>query len=451
MASAREGIDELIDRTGKLVDEEGKVPQRLFNDDAVFEAEIDRIFGRSWVFVGHETEIIEPGDYALRYIGKDPYIFARDEDGEVQVLFNSCSHRGTEICRAEQGNTSHFKCPYHDWTYNNKGELVGVPFQSEGYGNLDKDELGLISASRVEEYNGLYFASLVDEGPSLEEFLGGFTWYLDMHFNSFTDGLEVVGDPHRYEVDADWKSGADNFAGDMYHTPFLHRSVFESGLMGESDVSNPKDRYRYSRITGCENGHGTIVHVGPPDADRMPKLGYPEDVLDLDKLDDEQQQIFRRSFVHIGTVFPNFSFIHIATPTAAGRRPRGALSIRKWRPTGPGEMEIWNWMLVPKSASDEYKEEAYRSIMSSFSPSGNFEQDDFTVWPNIASTADSVTTRRTERNLHYGAGDDIDELEVDDGLDHEQWPGETTTLYATDIGTKNLYRGWHKMMNGEVS
>ena len=144
-ATSMSGVDyELPDRVWQLLDEhgdlleEGLLPITVYNDEDVFEAELRRIFGRCWVFVGHETEIPEPGDYARRYVGRDICIFVRDENREVRVRFDSCTHLGSALCRAEQGNTSHFRCPYHGWTFKNTGELTGWPRSDTGW-NCGRD------------------------------------------------------------------------------------------------------------------------------------------------------------------------------------------------------------------------------------------------------------------------------------------------------------------------
>src|SRR5262249_24800044 len=132
----------------------GLVPARIFNDPELHELELRRVFGRAWLFVGHESEIPHRGDYCLRYLGRDPFIFVRDEGGQVRVLFDGCRHRGTLVCRAERGNASHFRCSYHGWTYKNTGELVGMPKAREAYKGLDKSEWGLIPAPQVETVHG---------------------------------------------------------------------------------------------------------------------------------------------------------------------------------------------------------------------------------------------------------------------------------------------------------
>ena len=112
----------------------GMIPAHVYADPEIFAAERDRLFTRSWVFLAHESEIPDPGDYVVRRVLADSFIVARDEAGVVRVMFNMCLQRGMQVCRAELGNASHFRCPYHAWTYRNDGRLAGLPFHQEAYG-----------------------------------------------------------------------------------------------------------------------------------------------------------------------------------------------------------------------------------------------------------------------------------------------------------------------------
>src|SRR3954464_9279604 len=114
--------------------EQGMIPASVYSDVEIFELERERVFGRAWMFLAHESEVPEPGDYVVRRILDDSFIVVRDDGGQVRVLFNMCLHRGMQVCRAELGNASHFRCPYHAWTYKNTGELTGVPFHEAPYG-----------------------------------------------------------------------------------------------------------------------------------------------------------------------------------------------------------------------------------------------------------------------------------------------------------------------------
>ncbi|MFK4985568.1 Rieske 2Fe-2S domain-containing protein, partial [Klebsiella pneumoniae] len=88
-------------------------------DAEIFARERKNLFSRAWLFVGHESEIPQAGDYVVRRILDDSFIIVRDEKGEIRAHFNMCLHRGMQVCRAEMGNASHFRCPYHGWSYRN--------------------------------------------------------------------------------------------------------------------------------------------------------------------------------------------------------------------------------------------------------------------------------------------------------------------------------------------
>ena len=143
------------------------VPVEIFNDEAVFRAEMEQVFGTCWVFVAHESEMPKAGDFVQRRIGIDPVIVTRDGKGGINVLSNYCRHRGTQVCQTDTGNSRFFKCPYHGWTYANDGDLVGTPHMHDAYGErMDPKEWGLKRAPRVGVRSGFIFASLAQDGPS---------------------------------------------------------------------------------------------------------------------------------------------------------------------------------------------------------------------------------------------------------------------------------------------
>ena len=149
--------------------EPDRVHGSVYTSPAVFDLEMRRIFREGWVFVAHESEVPEPGDYVTKRIAGEPYVVARGKDGMVRVLANRCTHRGNRLCNAEKGNTSSFRCPYHGWTFSNDGSLSGVPMR-EGYAERFPEiraSLGLVRAPRQESYGGFVFASLAPEGIAL--------------------------------------------------------------------------------------------------------------------------------------------------------------------------------------------------------------------------------------------------------------------------------------------
>jgi fatty-acyl-CoA synthase len=227
--------------------EHDRVHGSLYTDPDIFEQELERIWYRTWVYVGHESEVPEPNDYALKSIGPQAIIMSRDKQGEIHLLLNRCTHRANLVCDAERGNSSAFRCPYHGWTFANTGKLLGYPFNS-GYGGTElKQELGLGRVPRVESYQGFVFGSFADEGPSLLEHLGPAAEAFDRLVRLSPEGeVELTAGWLQHEVKANWKMVAENET-DGYHPQFVHASIFsvaESGigeLYGEKSIAVSRD------------------------------------------------------------------------------------------------------------------------------------------------------------------------------------------------------------------
>src|SRR5262245_14895950 len=195
--------------------EEGLLDRRLFVDPDIYALEQERVFARCWLFLGHESEIPKPNDFVTRYMGESPVILTRDATGQIRAFLNMCRHRGNRVCRLDGGNARQFTCSYHAWSFANDGRLVGIPMR-QYYAGLDP-------VAQLESYKGVIFATFDAEAPPLREYLGDMAWYLDCLLDRSEEGTEVVG-PHRWVLEANWKTAAENFSGDAYHIPFTHGS-----------------------------------------------------------------------------------------------------------------------------------------------------------------------------------------------------------------------------------
>ncbi len=249
--------------------DDGLVPSSIYNDPLLFELEKERLFKRAWVFLAHETEIREPGDFVVRAIVDDSVLVIRADDGSVRAFLNHCRHRGSRLCQAEVGRAKTFTCIYHGWSYDRAGRLIGVPYDKAIYGGVDKAELGLFTV-RTESCEGFVFGCLDPDAPPLDEYLGDFRWYLELVTRRSAAGLEVVGVPQRWIVEADWKIASENLICDSYHTPFSHRSAFEVGLLP------------FAQADAKPGGSKTGLHIQVGNADvamifRPPDfyMGYP--------------------------------------------------------------------------------------------------------------------------------------------------------------------------------
>jgi phenylpropionate dioxygenase-like ring-hydroxylating dioxygenase large terminal subunit len=225
---------------GRLI-EADRVHSSLYTDLEIFRAELERIWYRTWVFVGHVSEIPEPGDYVVKSIGPQPVVMTRDKQGEVHMVLNRCSHRGNLVCDAPRGNANAFRCPYHGWTFSNTGRLLGFPFQS-GYGGREaKEHLpGLARVPRIETHQGFVFGSFAEEGPTLREHLGAAAEAFDRLVRLSPEGeVALTAGWLKHKVKANWKMLLENET-DGYHPQFVHASIFSVAKSGIADLYGEK-------------------------------------------------------------------------------------------------------------------------------------------------------------------------------------------------------------------
>jgi phenylpropionate dioxygenase-like ring-hydroxylating dioxygenase large terminal subunit len=416
---------------------DGYVPSYIYNDPLLFELEKERLFRHAWVFLAHESEMKEPGDFVVRAIVDDSVIVIRGGDGEVKAFLNFCRHRGSRLCQAEVGTAKTFTCIYHGWSYDRDGRLIGVPYDKAIYGGVDKDALGLINV-RTAICEGFVFGCLDDDAPPLEEYLGDFRWYLELVTRRSEAGLEVVGVPQRWIVEADWKIASENLVGDSYHTPFSHRSTFEVGLLP------------FAASDAKPGGSKTGLHVRVGNADvamiyRRPGtyMGYPPEFLETlrSRIGDDQRRLVDDGlgtgdgvFLNRWHLFPNLSCLNVAAVTGDALDPY--CSIRLWQPRAAGVMEIYSWLLVEADASTEFKEASRRAYILSFGPSGMLEQDDMENWRTISRTAQGTNSKHVGQYAKMGETLGISPI--------ADWPGPGTA-YPTqffDLPTITFLRRW---------
>lgn len=412
MTDHRDACDGRLDRVVANV-REGMIPAHIYNDRELFALEKERLFGRVWTFVGHRSEIPHDGDYVVRRVLDDSFIIS-NAGGEIRAMFNMCLHRGMQVCRAEMGNASNFRCPYHGWTYRNDGRLTGLPFHREAYGGDDgfaKDAQNLLPAPKFASYNGLLFVSMDAGAEPLEDFLGDFRFYLDFYTKQSTGGIEVRG-PQRWRIKANWKIGAENFAGDMYHTPHTHASIVDIGLFREPKAQKRKDGATY----WAHRGGGTTYKLPPGGFDeRMRYVGYPDEMIGRVKdvwTSRQQRMVGEDGFmISAATCFPNLSFVHNWPKVRDGRRDRETatlpfISIRLWQPISENETEVCSWFAVDSEAPPQYKQDSYKAYLMCFGSTGMFEQDDVENWVSLTTTAGGSMARRLLLNSRMGLRSD---------------------------------------------
>jgi phenylpropionate dioxygenase-like ring-hydroxylating dioxygenase large terminal subunit len=205
-----------------------EVHRDVYVDAEIFDLEMKHLFANTWVFVGHDSQVPNPGDYFTTEIGRQPIVMVRHQDGEIHVLYNRCAHKGTKLVIDRTGNTGKFfRCPYHAWTYKTDGGRLGMPLR-KGYDGtrLEESQSGndLARVGGVRNYRGFVFARLSREGPDFESFFGESLSSIDNMVDRSPEGrLEVAGPPLRYMHRCNWKMLVENQT-DTCHPMVAHES-----------------------------------------------------------------------------------------------------------------------------------------------------------------------------------------------------------------------------------
>lgn len=206
-----------------------RVHTSLYADRKVFTAEMDRIWSSTWIYVGHDSEVPHRGDYITRLLATQPVILTRDDDDQLHVLVNRCTHRGNTVCHEARGNSGTFRCAYHGWSFANDGSPVGFTYRDEYDSSIEKNAFALKRLPRVDSYRGFVFASFSDDVPALRDHLGKACEYID-HFADLAPAgtVNLRAGNLASEFDANWKMPAENTV-DGYHAVFLHQAVIKIG------------------------------------------------------------------------------------------------------------------------------------------------------------------------------------------------------------------------------
>ena len=235
-----------------------RVHRSIYVDPEIFAAEMDKIFGGIWVYIAHESQLANPNDFITVRLGHRPVILTRDSDGELHGLLNRCAHRASTVCHEECGSAKNFQCSYHGWTYNNRGDLINVPY-SDGYPDgFEKANYSLSQLPWIATYRGLIFGTLNPDPPALTEWLGAAAPLIDEFVDRSPTGRIELRNRQRMIYRGNWKLAWDN-AGDGLHPTFAHRSFVlhnerqHGGGSLSQFKSSPDETGMYGEDLG--NGH----------------------------------------------------------------------------------------------------------------------------------------------------------------------------------------------------
>ena len=402
-----------------------RVHRSAMTSQEIFDLERRLVFDRSWLYVGHETELAEPGDYRRRTVNGRPLIFIRGSDGKVRVLNNSCRHRGAQVCRLDQGQAKSFQCFYHAWTYDNKGDLVALP-DEEGYASgFDKRQYGLKSPPRVEEYRGLYFVSFDEDIADIGTYLGPVREVIDLTMDSAEalGGWYVIRGTAKYSIKANWKLLVEN-SYDGYHLLPVHKTFLDyvswrRGLTGEkvADSGAPL----VSRSFAVPHGHGGMLHQAPGRAIANPSPLWTQEV------NDEVVRIRAENIKRFGElrgrqmsevsrhvmIFPNLAFQDSQT----------GFRLRQFFPVTHELMDVTQWDLVPRNERADLRASRMENSLAFLGPGGLATPDDVEALESCQEG--------------FAAGDEWSDISR--GMQRE--PKMTDELQM-----RSFWRQWHALM-----
>lgn len=406
---------------------EDRADGSIYSNPDLYDMEMDRIFMHNWIWVAHRSELPEPGEFITTFVGSHPVIVSRDRQGVVHVMLNRCRHRGATVCEQKHGKAASFVCPYHGWAYGLDGALRGVPHQDGYTGQLDKSKLPLVNL-RVEEYNGLIFATFDKSIMSLEDWLGRAKPWIDLFMKQGAYWpIKTMGE-HKFTFPGNWKIQLENTT-DAYHFPIVHKPYLDSVDQETEDTFSFLDGEGYVEDLG--HGHSVMVMIPDlvdleEDLDRPIPMRFEKLAEDLSK-DHTPQEVRRTVRAVGGTGFNLNLFPNLACSMAF---------FRVLRPLSVNETEIRH-IAIGMDGGPAIANQARLRLHEHFQgPMGFGTPDDAEAWD------------RVQRGSL--AGRDIPIL-LNRGIGHEA-KRENGNLYSdvsAETGMRAAYRQWFADMTEE--
>lgn len=418
---------------------EGKAHKNVYIDEQVFDLEMQRIWGKSWVYIGHESQVKTPGEYyTLDFVGM-PAVMVRDKDNVIHVLHNRCGHKGAKLVVKPCGENARFTCPYHGWTYQLDGRLVGVPHPT-GYADtgFDKSQPQYsMQAFRSEVYRGFVFATLDKTMVTLPEWLGDAAVTIDNLCDRAPEGeVEVAGGVLKFEHDCNWKLFTENL-NDTMHPMVVHKSVVDAANQYISDLpeGSPNravaeiippfgasyEQFEETGITGFDYGHHfdggkTSIHANytvDPDYRQAMLASYGES---------RTNKILGYNS-HNTLYYPSVTF------------KSAVQNIRVVRPIAADKTIIETYSFRLKGAPDSMLQ---RTLLYSRLINSN---------GSMVGADDLAVYLRIQQGLR-SSGNDWVEFHRNLGKDIEQ-NGRTTNVGTSDLDVRTQFRAWKYYMANE--
>ncbi len=399
-----------------------QVRQQAFLDQEILAAERERIFDKCWLYVGHASEIPEPGSFLTRKVGGRELIFNRDATGTINAFLNTCPHRGGRVCREKAGSAKSFQCFYHGWVFGADGSLRHHP-QADLYPEdfNERQETGLTPVAQAAGYRDFWFVCFDPSAMSLPEYLAGAKPYLDRLADQSAIGMKIVPGAQQFSVRANWKLWHEN-GMDPFHVPSVHASFFDytgersAAVKGKSDGEafdgqvperwnvNVEMESRYQQLLksgqlkNINLGNGHVAYSsdsqhGRPFAVWDPSWG-PEIKEDIDaayaatvaRVGEERAHFLAHQNAHL-LIFPNLAIVD-----------NFGIMIRTYYSDEPESMIVNSWTMAPQEEPLSLRRIRLYNYMEFLGPAGFGTPDDIEAIEQAQRGYHSVGGHTDRRN-----------------------------------------------------
>jgi len=396
-----------------------RVNRRVMVAPEVFAMERELIFDRSWLYIGHETELRKPNDFKTRTVAGRPLIFARDSKGQIRVWVNSCPHRGAMLCREPEGNARFLTCFYHGWSFSSSGEVVSIPDDASYGAGFARP--GLAAPAKVDSYRGFVFVSFDPGIVDLPTYLAGAKDYLDLVADQSEEGMQVLEGTHEYSSRTNWKLLVEN-SYDGYHGVTTHQRYLEMVMAARGKI----DPSALLQARGIDLGNGHAVVAGAAStADLfgrpLSESGAAERAARFRRLREKHGDawIDRMEGARNLVIFPNLVLIDLVM----------GVVIRKIEPVAPDYIEISGWHLAPPEEGPELHRQRLDNFLTFWGPGG-------------LATPDDVEALETCQRS-YAAAKELTWSDISRGM-------RNAVPSATDeLQMRVWWRRWNELMTGE--
>mgnify|MGYP003386108394 FL=1 len=429
-----------------------RADRKVFTDPELYELEMKYIFEKNWMYLCHESQIKDPGDFFTVHMGRQPVIVTRDKSGEIHGFINACTHRGAQLVNTAGGNKRSLTCPFHMWSFNMDGTLMdcGESKGNVGYSDsFSKDDLGLQKIGNIESYRGFVFGVLDDNACTLTEYLRDAKQMIDLLVDQSDEGLEILPGATTYTYDGNWKLQAENGV-DGYHLEAIHGNYVMT-IANRAKLKKGDDKVKPVAVGDLAggttempagyfsygNGHVTLFGELPNPIDRPLHVGGKMPGI-IEKFGKNRGE-FMGSYLRNTCLYPNvFLMDQMST------------QIRHFRPVAVDKTEVTTYCIAPVGESDVARERRIRQYEDFFNATGMATPDDLTAFNNsqlgfMGEKAKWSDMSRGAKNVVHGASDfaksvgvNPDECGIgleDEGLmiaQHRQWAEMMTKAQAEE-------------------